>query len=95
MQQGCTRAVGRCPVCRAAPPAPTGSEEELASADALRRVRELSDLVRAHTLAGRELIDERNAAIRHAIDLYGCSHRQVARASALALGRIHGILAND
>lgn len=68
---------------------PRGDREVLA------KVTELAERIREHALEERKLVDERNAAIRQAIDLYRCSQRQVARASGLSIGRIHGILAND
>lgn len=68
---------------------------EAGAPEALRRVTEISERLRSHAIAQREIVDERNAAIREAIDLYQCSHRQVARAAGLTLGRIHGVLAND
>jgi hypothetical protein len=61
----------------------------------LRHVTELAEDVRGAGLEVTRRIDERDAAIREAIDLYLVSHRQVARAAGLSLGRIHGILAND
>jgi hypothetical protein len=63
--------------------------------EVLRRVTVLAESVREAELEVRRRIDERDAAIREAIDLYLVSHRQVARAAGLSLGRIHGILAND
>lgn len=62
---------------------------------ALTRITAASEQIRHHALEQRKLIDVRDDFIRQAIDLYGCSYRQVARASSLSLGRITGIMAND
>ncbi len=73
----------------------TDTPAEVPQAEVLRRVTELAEAVRVAGLDVRKRIDERDAAVREAIDFYLVSHRQVARAAGLSLGRIHGILAND
>ena len=73
----------------------TDTPSGVPQSDALRHVTELAEAVRTAELEITRCIDERDAAIREAIDLYLLSHRQVARAAGLSLGRIHGILAND
>jgi hypothetical protein len=63
--------------------------------EVLEAIRAVSEEIRRASLQMVELVDRRNALIHEAIDLYRCSQRQVARASALSVGRVHGILARD
>lgn len=68
---------------------------DAAQVSALRRVGELCERIRERTLEARALVEERDSAVREAIDRFGCTHRQVARASALSVGRVHAIHAAE
>lgn len=59
--------------------------------DALRLVTELCERIRERHVEARALVEERDAAVREAIARFGCSHRELARATALSVGRIHEI----
>ncbi len=77
------------------PPVATDASPRIRQSEELAAVTKAAEAVRSAELELRATIDERDRLIREAIDLYLVSHRQVARAAGLSLGRVHGILAND
>lgn len=67
----------------------------MGAGEVVDRIGKLSDEIDRCRDRLAELVNERNDAIREAIDVYGVSHRRAARYAGLAVGRVHDILANN
>jgi hypothetical protein len=63
--------------------------------DALLLIWEAAEEVREAQAAVTAKVNDRNALIVEAVDRFGVSHRQVARAAGLTVGRIHDVLAGQ